>query len=123
MPVHFNKKQENLGVEKMSLHHLEIKKEEKIDIADLVLPSEQTITPNMENIDIKEEPLDTQFSWAHERKKQSVFSSIHHGNDDFVGELEKDIAKLFEQLDMIDMQRVIMFSLHEYDQMRVKKVK
>ena len=123
MSDHFNKKQENLEVEKMSLRHVEIKKEEKIDIEDSVLPSEQTSTPNMENIDIKEEPIDTQFSLAHERKKQSVFSVIHHGNEDFVGEMEKDIAKLFEQLDMIDMQRIIMFSLHEYDQMRVKKVK
>ena len=123
MSDHFKKKQENLEVEKMSLRHVEIKKEEKIDIEDLVLPSEQTSTPNMENIEIKEEPMDTQFLLAHERKKQSVFSAIHHGNEDFVGEIERDIAKLFEQLDMIDMQRIPMFSLHEYDQMRVEKVK
>ena len=32
MSDHFNKKQENLEVEKMSLRHVEIKKEEKIDI-------------------------------------------------------------------------------------------
>ena len=32
--------------------------EEKVDIEDLVLLSEKTSTPNMENNDIKEEPMD-----------------------------------------------------------------
>ena len=64
-------------MEKMSTHHVEIKKEETIDIVDFVMCSKQTSTPNMENIDIKEEPMDTQqFSSAHERKKQSVFQQF-----------------------------------------------
>ena len=44
--------------------------DEKVDIQDLVLPSEQTGTPSMENIDIKEELMDPQFSSA------QSFSSI-----------------------------------------------
>ena len=44
--------------------------DEKIDIEDLMLPSEQTGTPSMENIDIKEELMDPQFSSA------QSFSSI-----------------------------------------------
>ena len=38
--------------------------DEKVEIKDLVLPSEQTGTPTMENIDIKEELMDPQFSSA-----------------------------------------------------------
>ena len=44
--------------------------DEKVDIEDLVLRSEQTGTPSMENIDIKEELMDPQFSSA------QSFSSI-----------------------------------------------
>ena len=80
--------------------------DEKVDIKDLVLPSEQTGTPNMGKIDIKEEPIDPQFSSAHERRKLSGFSTFHD-------EMEKDIAKLFEELDKM--------SPHDYDQMRMKK--
>ena len=81
--------------------------DEKVDIEDLVLPSEQTGTPNIEKIDIKEEPMDSQYSSAHERRKQDVSSTFHD-------ELEIDITKLFEEFDMM--------SLHDYDKMRVKKV-
>ena len=81
-----------------------IKFEEKIDIEDLVLPSEPEGTPNMENIDIKVEPMDTQFLSAHEGNKQDC-------ND----LMEKDIANLFEELDMM--------SRYDCDKMRVKKVK
>ena len=81
--------------------------DEKVEIEDLVLPSEQTGTPKMENKDIKEEPMDPQFSSAHEGRKQSGFSS-------FQNEMEKDIAKLLKELDMM--------SWHDHDQMRVKKI-
>ena len=82
--------------------------DEKVNIKDLVLPSEQTGSSNRENIDIKEEPMDPQFLSAHEGRKQSGFSS-------FQDEMEKDIAKLLEELDM--MRR------HYHDQMRVKKIR
>jgi hypothetical protein len=62
----------------------------------------------MKNTYIKEEPIDPQFSSAHERIKQSSFSTFHD-------EMEKDIAKLFQELDMMNR--------HDHDQMRVKKVK
>ena len=82
--------------------------DEKVEIEDLVLSSEQTGTSNMKNRDIKEEPMDPQFSSAHERRKLSGFSTF---ND----EMEIDISKLFEEFDMM--------SLHDYDKMRVKKVR
>ena len=82
--------------------------DEKVDIKDLVLPSEQTVTPNMEKIDIKEEPMDPQFSSPHKRRKPYVFST-------FPDEMEIDISKVFEEFDMM--------SLHDYDKMRVKKVR
>ena len=82
--------------------------DEKVEIEDLVLSSEQTGTSNMKNRDIKEEPMDPQFSSAHERRKLSGFSTFHD-------EMEKDIAKLFEELDKM--------SPHDYDQMRMKNVK
>ena len=76
--------------------------DEKVNIKDLVLPSEQTVSSDRENIDIKEEPIEPQFLSAHEERKQSGFSS-------FQNEMEKDIAKLFEELDMM--------SRHDHDQM------
>ena len=87
--------------------------DEKVDIEDLVLPSEQTGTPNMENKDIKEEPMDLQLSSA--QSSGSVFSSFHSENEHFHDEMEKDIVKLFEGLDMM--------SRHDNDRLRVKKVK
>ena len=86
--------------------------DEKVDIEDLVLPSEKTSTPNMENNDIKEEPMDPEFSSA--QSSQSVLSSYHSENEHFHHEIEKDIGKLFEELDMM--------SRYKYDQMRVRKV-
>ena len=93
---------ENNGLQSALALANNIKFEEKIDIEDLVMPSE----PNMKNIDIKEEPMDTQFLSAHEENKQ-----------DFNDVMEKDIANLFEELDMM--------SCYDYDKdkMRVKKVK
>ena len=87
--------------------------DEKVEIEDLVLPSEQTGTPKMENKDIKEEPMDPQFLSA--QSSRSVFSSFHSENEHFNDEMEKDIAKLFQELDMMNR--------HDHDQMRVKKVK
>ena len=72
--------------------------DEKVEIEDLVLPSEQTGTPKMENKDIKEEPMDPQFSSA--QSSGSVFSSFHSENEHFHDEMEKDIVKLFEGLDI-----------------------
>ena len=95
---------ENNGLQSALALANNIKFEEKIDIADLVLPSEPEGTQNMENIDIKEEPMETQFLSAHEENKQ-----------DFSDVMEKDIANLFEELDMM--------SRYDYDKMRVKKVK
>ena len=86
--------------------------DEKVDIEDLVLLSEKTSTPNMENNDIKEEPMDPEFSSA--QSSQSVLSSYHSENEHFHHEIEKDIGKLFEELDMM--------SRYKYDQMRVRKV-
>ena len=88
---------ENNGLQSALALANNIEFEEKIDIEDLVLPSEQ-------NIDIKEEPMDTQFLSAHEDNKQ-----------DFNDVMENDIANLFEELDMM--------SRYDYDKMRVKKVK
>ena len=55
--------------------------DEKVDIEDLVLPSEKTSIPNMENNDIKEEPMDPEFSSA--QSSQSVLSSYHSENEHF----------------------------------------
>ena len=87
--------------------------DEKVEIEDLVLPSEQTGAPKMENKDIKEEPMDPQFSSA--QSSRSDFSSFHSENEYFLDEMEKDIVKLFEGLDMM--------SRHDNDRLRVKKVK
>jgi FK506-binding nuclear protein len=87
--------------------------DEKVDIEELVLPSEQTGTPNMENKDIKKEPMEPQISSTH--SSRSVFQSFHSENEHFHDEMEKDIAKLFEELDMM--------SRYKHDQMRVRKVK
>ena len=118
--------------------------DEKVEIEDLVLPSEQTGTPSMENIDIKEdlmdpqfssaqsfspidnnalkekidikeEPLDIDFIPAHERTKQIVHAFLHHEKQDFQSEIERKIEKLFGEFDMMSMR--------EYDLTRVKKVK
>ena len=87
--------------------------DEKVEIEDLVLPSEQTDAPKMENKDIKEEPMDPQFSSA--QSSRSDFSSFHSENEHLLDEMEKDIVKLFEGLDMM--------SRHDNDRLRVKKVK
>ena len=83
--------------------------DEKVNIKD-ILPSEQTGSSNRENIDIKEEPIDPQFLSAHEGRKQSGFSSFQQsGFSSFQNKMEKDIEKLFEELDMM--------SRHDHDQM------
>ena len=92
-----------------------IKFEDKIDIEDLVLPPKPTGTPIMEKIDIKEEPLDIDIIAVHERTKQSGFAGIRFEKEDFPSDMENQISKLFEEFDMM--------SLHDYDQMRVEKVK
>ena len=97
-----------------------IKFEEKIDIDDLVLPPEQTGSPN-----IKQEPLEVEdgnFLSVNERNRSSDlrvnsvgFVPIQGDKEIFQSELEKDITKLFEEFDMM--------SYNDFSQMRVKRVK
>jgi hypothetical protein len=89
--------------------------EEKIDIKGLVLPSKPIGIPNMESVDIKEEPLDMDFIPVHERTKQIVHAFLYHEKQDFQSEIEREIEKLFGEFDIM--------SMHEYDLKRVKKVK
>jgi uncharacterized C2H2 Zn-finger protein len=89
--------------------------DEKVDIEDLELCSEQTGSQNMKNIDIKEEPLDIDLIPVHERTKQTGHAFLCHEKQDFQSEIERKIEKLFGEFDMM--------SMHEYDLMRVKKVK
>jgi hypothetical protein len=55
--------------------------EEKIDIKGLVLPSKPIGIPNMESVDIKEEPLDMDFIPVHERTKQIGHAFLHDENN------------------------------------------
>ena len=125
--------------------------EEKVDIEDLVLASKPTAISNSEIIDIKKEPKEQSNNNAmpiHESKtdisnrdnvdikeepteQNSNIVSIHESkktsvefdcsefdpnkSENFQSELENDILKLFEKFDMM--------KLHDYDQMRVGKVR
>ena len=117
--------------------------EDKVDIEDLLLPSEPTGILSMETTDIKEEPLEQNVNTMpiHENKpdilnletldikeepleQSNNIVSIHESksvefdpdkNEVFQSEMEDEIVKLFEEFDMMN--------LHDYDEMRVRKVK
>ena len=83
-----------------------IKFEDKIDVEDLMLPPKPTGTHIMEKIDIKEEPLDIDIIAVHERTKQSGFAGISFEKEDFPSDMEKQISKLFEELDQLRVEKV-----------------
>ena len=118
--------------------------EEKVNIEDLVLPSEPTAILNAENIDIKQEPAELSNinnMPFHNARKTDILSleaidlkeepleqsdntmSIHEikkavfpdKKEIFQSEMEKEIVKLFEEFDLM--------TRHDYDQMRVTKVR
>ena len=90
--------------------------EEKIDIEDLVLtPKQKNTTPIIEKTAIKEEPMNVGFLAVRERTEEPGFLRVHFENGNFQSGMVNEISKLFEEFDMM--------SLHDYDQMRVEKVK
>ena len=115
--------------------------EEKVNIEDLVLPSEPTA---MENIDIKQEPVEqsnVNTMPFHNTRRTDILNleaidmkkepleqsentmSIHEikkatfpdKKEIYQSEMENEIVKLFEEFDLM--------TWHDYDQMRVTKVR
>ena len=66
--------------------------EEKVDIDDLVLPSEPLKLAEIEINDIKQEPLE-------EEKKQNAFQLDHDEGKKFELNMEENILELYEELD------------------------
>ena len=68
--------------------------EEKVDIEDLVLPSEPTKLTEMEILDIKKEPFE-----VYEEQKHVAFESAHVVRKEYKLKIEETILKLYEELD------------------------
>ena len=70
--------------------------EEKVDIHDLVLPSELMKLPEMEIHAVKEEPFEGSF---HEEEGCTSSESAHNRKKQYKLEIEEAILKLYEELD------------------------
>ena len=68
--------------------------EEKVDIEDLVLPSEPTKLAEMEILDIKKEPFE-----VNEEQKHVAFESAHVVRKEYKLKIEETILKLYDELD------------------------
>jgi uncharacterized C2H2 Zn-finger protein len=118
-------------------------------IEDLVMPFEPTVIPNMETIDIKEEPLEqsidsVSIQMVHQRMKSSSFATISDKNEVFQQEIvlrhsqqselcskPTDILSTKNEVFQSKMENEIlklfeefdMMTLHNYYQTRVIKVR
>ena len=68
--------------------------EEKVDIEDLVLPSEPTKLAELELLDVKKEPFE-----VYEEQKPAAFESVHVGKKEYKLKIVETILKLYEELD------------------------
>ena len=68
--------------------------EEKVDIEDLVPPSEPAKLVEMEILDIKKEPFE-----VYEEQKHVAFESAHVVGKEYKLKIEETILKLYEELD------------------------
>ena len=93
--------------------------EEKVDIEDLVLPSEPTQLAEMEInkiIDVKKEPFE-----VYEEQKPAAFESVHVGKKEYKLKIEEAILKLYEELDRIKCENPTM-DLSQRRSLRIREV-
>ena len=70
--------------------------EEKVDIDELVLPSKLTLLPEVEILDVKEEPIEVS---VHEEEMIIAFESSHDRKNQYKLKIQETISKLYEELD------------------------
>ena len=90
--------------------------EEKVDIEDLVLPSEPTKLAEMEILDIKKEPFE-----VYEEQKHVAFESAHVVRKEYKLKIEETILKLFEELDREKYENPTM-DLSQTRSLRIREV-
>ena len=94
--------------------------EEKVNIDDLVLPSEVIKMPKMEVVDIKQEPLEgleRNSAIVHEGEK--LVQKTHDGKKQYKLEIEETILKLYEELDREKYENPMM----DFSQRRLLRIR